>query len=59
VQIEEDREEAEAQGLSHQGFTREDGSGFVYLDSDKDRRGIFEIPASAQKVRTGIGRLPP
>lgn len=37
-------EEAEAQGLKvTQGLTREDGSGFAYLDSDKIGGVIFEL----------------
>jgi methylmalonyl-CoA/ethylmalonyl-CoA epimerase len=37
-------EEAEAQGLKvTQGFTRNDGSGFAYVDSDKIGGVIFEL----------------
>lgn len=37
-------EEAERRGLKvTQGFTREDGSGFAYLDSDKVGGVIFEL----------------
>jgi len=37
-------EEAERRGLRvTQGFTREDGSGFAYLDSDKIGGAIFEL----------------
>ncbi len=37
-------EEAKSQGLQvTQGFTREDGSGFAYIDSDKIGGVIFEL----------------